>query len=68
LVFNITVSLAYKEDDEATLEANEALITEAERRSSVLSKRESELPMQELLKLYKQRWVIENSNFLACNS
>jgi hypothetical protein len=38
LVFNITVSLAYKEDDEATLEANQALITEAERRSSVLSK------------------------------
>jgi hypothetical protein len=38
LVFNITDFLAYQEADEATLEANEALITEAERRSSVLSK------------------------------
>jgi hypothetical protein len=34
----ITDFLAYQEDDEATLEANEALITEAERRSSLLSK------------------------------
>jgi hypothetical protein len=38
LVINITDFFAYQEDDEATLEANEALITEAERRSSVLSK------------------------------
>jgi hypothetical protein len=38
LVFNITDFLAYQEAAEATLEPNEALIAEAERRSSVLSK------------------------------
>jgi E1A-binding protein p400 len=48
--------LAYQEDDEATLEADEALITEAERTEEIGAlQRESELPMEELLKIYKTK-------------
>ncbi|CAK9228992.1 unnamed protein product [Sphagnum troendelagicum] len=45
-----------QEDDEATLEADEALITEAERTEELGAlQRESELPMEELLKIYKTK-------------
>jgi hypothetical protein len=38
LVFYITDILTYQQDDEATLEANEALITEAEKELSALQR------------------------------
>jgi hypothetical protein len=43
-----------QEDDEATLEADEALITESERREELIAlQQESELPLEQLLKNYK---------------
>ncbi len=46
--------LEYQEDDEATLEADEALITESERREELNAlQQESELPLDQLLKNYK---------------
>lgn len=43
-----------QEDDEATLEADEALITEAERKEELSAlQRESELPLEDLLNAYK---------------
>jgi hypothetical protein len=43
----------FQEDDEATLEADEALITEEERKEELSAlQRESELPIEELLRAY----------------
>lgn len=42
-----------QEDDEATLEADEALITDEERKEELSAlQRESELPIEELLRAY----------------
>ncbi len=50
----MTAFLEYQEDDEATLEADEALITESERREELNAlQQESELPLDQLLKNYK---------------
>jgi E1A-binding protein p400 len=50
----LTAFLEYQEDDEATLEADEALITECERREELNAlQQESELPLDQLLKNYK---------------
>ncbi len=50
----MTAFLEYQEDDEATLEADEALITESERREELIAlQQESELPLEQLLKNYK---------------
>ncbi len=50
----MTAFLEYQEDDEATLEADEALITESERREELNAlQHESELPLDQLLKNYK---------------
>jgi E1A-binding protein p400 len=50
----LTAFLEYQEDDEATLEADEALITESERREELNAlQQESELPLDQLLKNYK---------------
>jgi len=50
----LTAFLEYQEDDEATLEADEALITESERREELIAlQQESELPLEQLLKNYK---------------
>ena len=43
-----------QEDDEGTLEADEALITEEERKEELSAlQRESELPLEDLLNAYK---------------
>ncbi|KAH9331633.1 hypothetical protein KI387_003741, partial [Taxus chinensis] len=48
-------SADYVEDDEATLEADEALITEDERRKELAAlKDESDLPLEEVLKRYRR--------------
>lgn len=45
-----------QEDDFSTLEADEALITEDERREELLAlEREGSLPLEELLKMYSSR-------------
>jgi hypothetical protein len=61
----LTAFLEYQEDDEATLEADEALITESERREELNAlQKESELPLDQLLKNYK----MGEGNEISCLS
>lgn len=47
--------LGLQEDDETTIAADEALITEDEKKEELnMLQREGELPLEELLKLYRR--------------
>lgn len=51
----IGCALGLQEDDETTIAADEALITEDEKKEELnMLQRESELPLEELLKLYRR--------------
>jgi hypothetical protein len=59
LYFYHVTSICYscvQEDDLSTMEADEALITEDERKEELLAlERESSLPIEEILKMYSSR-------------